>query len=84
MFRGNPAIWWSALALIVLQLVYTYVPFMHDLFGSRSLAAQSWLLPFGLSIAIFLAVELLKLLRRRGDRSRLGSKATHRRILEDG
>lgn len=84
-FRGNPAIWWSALALIVLQLVYTYVPFMHDLFGSRSLAAQSWLLPFGLSIAIFLAVELLKLLRRAATgRPRLGSKATHRRILEDG
>ena len=66
-FRGNPAIWWSALALIALQLVYTYVPFMNDLFGSRPLAIWSWGLPFVLSIAIFLAVELLKLVRRRGD-----------------
>ncbi len=66
-FRGNPVIWWSALALIGLQLVYTYVPFMNDLFGSRPLAIWSWGLPFVLSIAIFLAVELLKLVRRRGD-----------------
>jgi hypothetical protein len=60
-------IWWSALALIALQLVYTYAPFMHDLFGSRPLAAGSWVLPLGLSIVVFLAVELLKLVRRRGD-----------------
>ena len=66
-FRGNPVIWWSALALIGLQLVYTYVPFMNDLFGSQPLAIWSWGLPFVLSIAIFLAVELLKLVRRRGD-----------------
>jgi magnesium-transporting ATPase (P-type) len=66
-FRGNPAIWWSALALIVLQLFYTYVPFMNDLFGSRPLAIWSWGLPLVLSIGIFLAVEVLKVLRKRGD-----------------
>ncbi len=65
--RGNPVIWWSALALIGLQLVYTYVPFMNDLFGSRPLAIWSWGLPLLLSIVIFLAVELLKVVRRRGD-----------------
>ncbi|GAA1967284.1 HAD-IC family P-type ATPase [Microbacterium deminutum] len=65
--RGNPVIWWSALALILLQLVYTYVPFMNDLFGSRPLAIWSWGLPIVLSIGIFFAVELLKLIRRRGD-----------------
>lgn len=65
--RGNPVVWWSALALIVLQLIYTYVPFMNDLFGSRPLAATSWLLPLALSVVIFIAVEGLKALRRRGD-----------------
>ncbi len=55
--RGNPAIWWSALALLALQLVYTYVPFMNDLFGSRPLAIWSWVLPVVLSVAIFFAVE---------------------------
>ncbi|GAA3212153.1 HAD-IC family P-type ATPase [Microbacterium terregens] len=64
--RGNPAVWWSALALLVFQLIYTYVPFMNDLFGSRPLAVGSWGPPIALSIVIFLAVEVLKALRRRG------------------
>lgn len=63
--RGNPVIWWSAFALIVLQLIYTYVPFMNALFDSRPLAAQDWLLPIALSIVIFLVIEMLKWLRRR-------------------
>ena len=40
----------SAAALIALQLVYTYVPFMNELFGSRPLAAWSWILPVVLSV----------------------------------
>ncbi|MCR2791531.1 HAD-IC family P-type ATPase [Microbacterium sp. zg.Y625] len=67
--RGNRVIWWSAGALIAVQLVYTYAPFMNDLFGSRPLTLQSWLLPIALSIVIFLAVEGLKELRRRAERS---------------
>ncbi|MBU4464912.1 MAG: HAD-IC family P-type ATPase [Actinobacteria bacterium] len=63
--RGNAVVWWSALALIALQLVYTYAPFMNDLFGSRPLAIWSWILPIVLSVAIFLAVEALKAFRRR-------------------
>ncbi|MCR2809657.1 MULTISPECIES: HAD-IC family P-type ATPase [unclassified Microbacterium] len=62
--RGNPAVWWSALALVVVQLIYTYVPFMNDLFGSRPLAVWSWGPPIALSIVIFLAIEALKALRR--------------------
>lgn len=68
-FRGNRVVWWSALALIVLQLVYTYAPFMNDLFDSRPLTLQSWLLPLGLSVVLFFAIELLKLVRRRPARS---------------
>ena len=63
--RGNRVVWWSAGALIALQLIYTYAPFMNDLFGSRPLSLQSWLLPIVLSIVIFVAVEGLKALRRR-------------------
>lgn len=77
-FRGNPVIWWSAAALIVLQLIYTYLPFMNDLFGSRPLAIWSWGLPVVLSVVIFFAVELLKLLRRRGD-----DAAAQRRLIAD-
>ncbi len=64
-FRGNPVVWMSAAALLLLQLVYTYVPFMNDLFGSRPLAPQGWVAPVVLSIVIFVAVEALKAARRR-------------------
>ncbi|KAG4069908.1 hypothetical protein HA402_006756 [Bradysia odoriphaga] len=40
-FRGNPALWWAALSLIALQLVFTYAPFMHDLFDSQGLNLTS-------------------------------------------
>lgn len=63
--RGNPVIWWSALALVVLQLLYTYVPFMNDLFGSEPLPIWSWAPPVVLSAALFLVVEGLKEIRRR-------------------
>ena len=62
--RGNRAVWWSALALIVLQLIYTYVPFMNTLFDSRPLDAVAWLLPLALSIVIFFVVEALKTMLR--------------------
>jgi magnesium-transporting ATPase (P-type) len=67
--RGNPAVWWSAGALLVLQLIYTYVPFMNDLFGSRPLDARGWIVPIVLSVVVFLAVEALKAARRRSERS---------------
>jgi magnesium-transporting ATPase (P-type) len=63
--RGNPVVWWSAGALLVLQLIYTYVPFMNDLFGSRPLDARGWIVPIVLSVVVFLAVEALKAARRR-------------------
>ncbi|WP_431801495.1 cation-translocating P-type ATPase [Microbacterium sp. bgisy203] len=66
-FRGNPAIWWSAGALVVLQVIYTYVPFMNVLFGSEPLGVREWLIPLAMSVGIFLAVEVLKAFRRRGD-----------------
>ena len=53
------------LALVALQLVYTYAPFMQSLFGSEPLSLTGWLLPLAFSVTIFVAVELLKAWRRR-------------------
>jgi len=72
--RGNRVVWWSALALIGLQVIYTYVPFMNLLFESRPLPAASWILPIAVSIVIFLAVEALKALRTRSSRPALALK----------
>jgi magnesium-transporting ATPase (P-type) len=67
--RGNRTVWWSAIALVVLQLIYTYVPFMNVLFESRPVPAASWILPVLVSIGIFLAVEVLKAVIRARQRS---------------
>ena len=64
-FRGNRMIWISAAALLLLQLVFTYVPVMNTLFESEPLAAASWILPIVLSVVIFFAVEVLKAVFRR-------------------
>ncbi|MEZ5213920.1 MAG: cation transporting ATPase C-terminal domain-containing protein [Microbacterium sp.] len=58
-FRGNPAIQ-SALALIVFQLIYTYVPFLERTVRLEPLTVGGWLLPIAFSVAIFLAVECSK------------------------
>lgn len=77
-FRGNRVVWLSAAALLLFQLVYTYVPFMNDLFGSRPLAVQGWVAPVVLSIAIFVAIEALKAARRRAEGR--AARATSREI----
>lgn len=63
--RGNPVVWWSAGALLALQLLYTYVPLMNGLFGSSPLPPTAWVLPIVLSIALFLVIELMKAVRAR-------------------
>ncbi|MCT9001295.1 HAD-IC family P-type ATPase [Microbacterium memoriense] len=66
-FRGNRMVWWSAIALLVLQLIFTYVPFMNALFGSEPLDLIGWALPLVFSLGIFAIVEVLKAARRRGE-----------------
>ena len=63
--RGNPAIWWSTGAMLALQLIYTYLPFMHDLFDSRPLDAAAWVQPILLAAGVFLISELIKAVDRR-------------------
>jgi magnesium-transporting ATPase (P-type) len=63
--RGNPVAWWSVLVLILLQLFYSYVPFMNDLFDSAPLPLSAWLFPIGLAVALFLIIEVVKAVWRR-------------------
>jgi magnesium-transporting ATPase (P-type) len=62
---GNHWIPVSILAVLALQFVFTYTPFMQDIFGTAAIPALYWacLLPAGL--LMFLIVELEKYLLRR-------------------
>jgi magnesium-transporting ATPase (P-type) len=64
MITENPAVWVSVAAMVAFQLLFVYAPFMNNWFGSEPLPLSGWLLPLGLSLAIFLIVEAGKALFR--------------------
>lgn len=57
---GNKVIWISIATLIVLQLAFTYLPFMQTLFHTTSITWREWAITAGLSVAIFVATEIEK------------------------
>lgn len=70
LFTTNPVSWISVAVLVVLQLVYLYVPFMQQTFESYPLSVTDWGVTLGIGAAVFVAVEIEKLVRRRIERAR--------------
>lgn len=68
--RGNPVVWLATGALVVFQLIFTYVPFMHSWFDSAPIGARQWAFTAGLAIVVFLLVEAMKALTRARERRR--------------
>jgi magnesium-transporting ATPase (P-type) len=66
--RGNRAVWWSAGVLIVLQLLFCYLPVAHTWFASAPIGLREWLIIGALAVAIFLLTEVVKLVTRVGTR----------------
>ncbi|TMS48119.1 HAD-IC family P-type ATPase [Mycobacterium sp. DBP42] len=64
-FRGNRWVWRMAGAMIALQLLFTYAPFMHTWFHSAPITFRGWSVAIALSIVIFLTVETAKWVGRR-------------------
>ncbi|NKZ07463.1 cation-translocating P-type ATPase [Actinomadura latina] len=62
--RRNPWVAVSAIALGALQMLYTYAPFMNDVFGSAPLDAAAWARIAVIAVASYLVVEGLKLVQR--------------------
>ncbi|WP_344248066.1 HAD-IC family P-type ATPase [Isoptericola hypogeus] len=58
--RGNRVIWISAGALIALQCVFVYAPFMHDWFDAAPIGLEEWGKTLGLSVVVFVLVEGVK------------------------
>lgn len=63
--HGNRWVWWMAGALVVLQLIFVYTPFMNTWFHSAPITWIGWTAAAVLSVAIFLVVELAKWVGRR-------------------
>ncbi|MCL2847500.1 MAG: HAD-IC family P-type ATPase [Firmicutes bacterium] len=51
--------------LLLLQIAFTYIPFMNNLFGTAFLTVIDWLIIIGIGIAFMLIVELEKFITRK-------------------
>ena len=64
-FFGNRYILYAISWLVLLQLLYTYLPIMQSLFGSSQLIFMDWVKVVVVAMTIFLLVEIEKYLIRR-------------------
>ncbi|WP_070936078.1 HAD-IC family P-type ATPase [Edaphosphingomonas haloaromaticamans] len=62
---GTPAVLWAVGGVVASQLVFTYAPFMNDIFETRPLDVQDGLLIIGIGVVLLLFLEMEKLLMRR-------------------
>ncbi|WP_058554902.1 cation-transporting P-type ATPase [Thiohalocapsa sp. ML1] len=72
MFRigvlSNPWIWAGIAAMAAVQLAFTYVPVMNQLFHTEPISAAYWLAILGVGLVIYTVMGLEKLVRPRGAR----------------
>jgi magnesium-transporting ATPase (P-type) len=61
---GTPAVLTALAAIVLLQLMFTYAPFMHWAFATRPLAFVDGLLAFGVGVALLTVLEIEKWLLR--------------------
>ena len=64
-FWSNRILWGGVSIMILLQLLFTYLPAFNHVFRSAPLGLFEWGLVIGNSLLIFIIVELEKWVRRR-------------------
>jgi len=62
---SNHAAWLAVGALVGLQTLFIYAPFMQRWFGTAPLELRHWLVPLAIGLAVFLLIEAEKALLRR-------------------
>ncbi|MEU9020408.1 HAD-IC family P-type ATPase [Actinomadura sp. NPDC048394] len=62
--RRNPWTAVSAVALIAIQMFYTYTPFMHRVFHSAALGLGAWARIVVFAVVAYLVIEVIKRLQR--------------------
>jgi Ca2+-transporting ATPase len=67
-FFSNPWAVGGAILMALIQLLYTYTPFMNTIFGSAPIPLALWLDVLGVSLAAYILVEIEKWLRGKLER----------------
>lgn len=62
---GNHVALWAIAACVPLQLAFTHLPVMQEIFGSTDLLPTEWLKVLGAGLLVFLIAELEKVIIRR-------------------
>jgi magnesium-transporting ATPase (P-type) len=65
LLTSNKVVWLSIGAMLALQLLFVYAPFMNVAFNSAPIGWEGWLVPLGLAVVVFLLVEGGKAVLRR-------------------
>jgi magnesium-transporting ATPase (P-type) len=65
-FFGNRYVLLSIGVLMILQMVFTYLPFMQEVFGVVSLDAEAWGVIMAFGVLLFVIIEAEKRLFRKG------------------
>jgi magnesium-transporting ATPase (P-type) len=63
---SNPIVWWAIAALLILQSLQTYTPWMNRLFGTTPLAWSLWGVILLMAFSYYLLIEATKWLLRCG------------------
>jgi Ca2+-transporting ATPase len=64
-FFSNPWAIGGSILMTLIQLLFTYAPFMHTLFGSAPISLVLWVDVLAVSMAAYVVVEVEKWLRRK-------------------
>ena len=64
-FFSNKLIFLGIAVMILLQISFTYVPIMNEIFQSKPIGIDSWLKIIGVSIVTFLIIEIKKFVSNR-------------------
>ena len=60
-----PKIGWVKMILVLIQLLFTYMPVMQNLFGTTAIDISAWVRIVAFGILLFAAVEIEKYLIRK-------------------
>ncbi|MCS6825107.1 MAG: cation-transporting P-type ATPase [Caldilinea sp.] len=71
---SNPWLGVGVLAMVLLQLTFTYLPWMNAVFSSAPIDHEAWARVIAVALSGYLLIEFEKWLRRRGSAHRFGKK----------
>ncbi|MDH5432068.1 MAG: cation transporting ATPase C-terminal domain-containing protein [Nitrosopumilus sp.] len=62
---SNKLIFVGVAVMILLQITFTYVPIMNEIFHSHPIGMESWLKIIGVSLVVFIIIELKKFVSKK-------------------